>query len=178
MLSFYTSLIGSESDRSRFEQIYLAYRQDMYRAAFAVLKNPEDAEDAVHDAFLRLIDNLGKVDGVCPKTRSYLLVITRNTAIDRYNRRKRFVPVEDAEELPDAESTEEAALEQFDKAALKAAVMQLPQIYYDVICLEQVCDMDAHEIAAQLGLTYEAARKRLQRAKKLLKQIIEAGDGK
>ena len=175
MLNFYTSLIGSESDRNKFEQLYLAYRQDMYRAAFSVLKNPEDAEDAVHDAFLRLIDNLDNVQGVCGRTRSYLLVITRNTAIDKFNRRKRVVEIDETEEITDSHNVEETALEHFDAAALKAAIKQLPTIYYDVICLEQVCGMDAHEIAAQLGLTYEAARKRLQRAKKLLKEILEVG---
>ena len=55
MLGFYLSLIDSDDDKNKFEQLYLTYRQDMYKIAYSILKNNADAEDAVHQAFLQFL---------------------------------------------------------------------------------------------------------------------------
>ena len=46
MLSFYMSLLNNDYDRGKFEEYYSLYRQDMYRIAYSILHNYEDAEDA------------------------------------------------------------------------------------------------------------------------------------
>lgn len=48
MLGFYLALLDTAEDKSRFEELYLTYRQDMYKTAFAILRSPQSAEDAVH----------------------------------------------------------------------------------------------------------------------------------
>lgn len=55
MLSFYLSILETEEDKDRFEQLYRMFKQDMYAVAYGILKNKEDAEDVVHQSFLSLL---------------------------------------------------------------------------------------------------------------------------
>ena len=54
MLVLYMSFINDEIHRRLFEEIYMTYRKQMFLVARAVLSNDSDAEDAVHDVFLKL----------------------------------------------------------------------------------------------------------------------------
>lgn len=52
----YMQMIASDEDKSKFEQIYLTYRKLMFFVARSILKNDADAEDAVHTAFVSIIE--------------------------------------------------------------------------------------------------------------------------
>ena len=56
----YLQMIESDEDKSKFEQLYIMYKGLMFHVAMKILKNEFDAEDAVHQAFLSLIENLKK----------------------------------------------------------------------------------------------------------------------
>ena len=56
----YLSALDSQEKKSKFEQIYLAYRKQMYYAAFQILQHDEDSEDAVHHAFIKIAVNIEK----------------------------------------------------------------------------------------------------------------------
>ena len=72
----YMQLIDIAEDRSKFERIYEQYKQLMFYTAFQILKRPQDAEDAVHLAFLSIAENISKIsDPDCPKTRAYIVTI-------------------------------------------------------------------------------------------------------
>ena len=60
----YLQAIESEEERSKFEQLYSQYRGLMYHVAMKILNNPHSAEDAVHQAFLSIIENLKKIPDV------------------------------------------------------------------------------------------------------------------
>ena len=47
----YLQLMDAAEERSKFEQLYARYGQLMFYTAFQILKRPQDAEDAVHQAF-------------------------------------------------------------------------------------------------------------------------------
>ena len=57
----YLQMIESDEDKSKFEQLYIMYKGLMFHVAMKILKNEFDAEDAVHQAFLSLIENLKKI---------------------------------------------------------------------------------------------------------------------
>ncbi len=63
MLLIYMSFIDDESHRRLFEEIYLSYRKQMFLVARTVLKNDSDAEDIVHDVFLRIAEDCKEVYG-------------------------------------------------------------------------------------------------------------------
>lgn len=91
MLGFYLALLDTAEDKSRFEELYLTYRQDMYKTAFAILRSPQSAEDAVHEAFMIVIGKLNKISEInCPQTRAYLIIIVKNLALKMYNEVKKL----------------------------------------------------------------------------------------
>ena len=67
----YLQMIETDEDRQKFIQLYETYRGLMFYVANRILHNTEDAEDAVHQAFLSIIENLDKISMVhCPKSRA------------------------------------------------------------------------------------------------------------
>lgn len=60
MLGLYLSLVESEEEKQLIEELYNNNKQVMYNIAFKNLHNSSDAEDAVHEAFLRAIKNIEK----------------------------------------------------------------------------------------------------------------------
>ena len=72
----YLQIIENDKDKSKFEQIYEAYRGLMFHTAFKVLTHGQDAEDAVHHAFVKIAENITKIsEPVCPKTKSFVVTI-------------------------------------------------------------------------------------------------------
>ena len=65
----YLQMLPDKETRSQFETLYLRYRFLMFRVARRVLSNDSDAEDAVHQAFLKLIGLMDKIEGTDDKKR-------------------------------------------------------------------------------------------------------------
>ena len=57
----YLATMETADDRTRFESLYLAYRGLMYHVAYHILKNPQDAEDAVHQSFVKLAEHMATI---------------------------------------------------------------------------------------------------------------------
>ena len=90
MLAFYLTLLDTTEEKGKFEQLYLLYRQDMFKTAYSILKNDFEAEDAVYEAFIIVIKNLEKISEIkCPQTHAYLIIIVKNLALKIYNERKK-----------------------------------------------------------------------------------------
>ena len=60
MMSFHLSIIDTEEDKTKFEVIYEKYHKLMFYVANQILKDNYLAEDAVHDSFVKFIENLDK----------------------------------------------------------------------------------------------------------------------
>ena len=79
----YLTMIEAEEDRHRFLSLYRRYKKLMLYIAHDILHDPHDAEDAVHEAFLRLAEMIEKIHEIdCPETRSLIVMITKSKAID------------------------------------------------------------------------------------------------
>ena len=57
----YMSLMDSADDKSKFERVYQSYKGLMFYTANRILNNPQDAEDAVHTAFVKIAENISKI---------------------------------------------------------------------------------------------------------------------
>lgn len=85
----YLTMIEAEEDRHRFLSLYRRYKKLMLYIAHDILHDPHDAEDAVHEAFLRLAEMIEKIHEIdCPETRSLIVMITKSKAIDLYRKKK------------------------------------------------------------------------------------------
>lgn len=63
-LLVYLKMIDSEEDKSKFERIYCKYRGLLTYVARGIVGDVADAEDAVHQAFVSIIENLDKISTV------------------------------------------------------------------------------------------------------------------
>ena len=164
----YLQMIETTEERSKFEIIYMHYRQDMYRVAYAVLCNPQDAEDAVHSAFVKIAENIQKInEPVCPKTKGYIVTIVRNKAIDIY-RKKRAHP---KAEYLDVMKNMKIAYE--GENLLTKCILKLNDRQRNILILKYHYGYDSKEIAKMLNITYQNALKIERRAKQKLQQLYE-----
>lgn len=86
----YLAMIDSDADKSKFEILYSEYKNLMYYTANRILRNSSDAEDVVHQAFLKVIEILDTISSPrCHKTRALLVTITEHKAIDLYREKQR-----------------------------------------------------------------------------------------
>jgi RNA polymerase sigma-70 factor (ECF subfamily) len=164
-------MIDSPEDRSKFEIMYLEYRDTMYGIAYDILHNVHDAEDAVHYAFVKLAENIQKIgDPKCPKTKGYIVTIVENRAIDIY-RTKQLHPT-----LPYADEVIGIQVEYHGANRLADCILKLPARQRHIIILRYSHGYKLKEIAKLLGISYANALKTEQRAKtKLMELCEEAG---
>ena len=164
-------LIDIAEDRSKFERLYEQYKQLMFYTAFQILKRPQDAEDAVHLAFLSIAENISRISDLdCPKTRAYIVTIVERKAIDmlRAERRHPSVPLD--------ESINGVSVEYSGDNALAKAILALPAAYRQCLLLKFYHGYSTKEIAGIMHLSLANTSKLLQRAKAKLKEIYQEGD--
>ncbi len=173
----YLSTIDSKEDRSKFEQLYITYRQRMFYIANRILKDEYLSEDAVHQAFLRIIDNLDKIDKVdCHKTQGFIVVIVENIAIDFYRKRKRENNISfDEIEIYIGDMREDDIPILND---IETAILKLPTNYSTVLRLKFSQGYSNKEISDILNISEENVRQRISRGKKRLAKILTEGSDK
>jgi|SRR5580658_8530452 RNA polymerase sigma-70 factor, ECF subfamily len=171
-----------EEARRRAEDIALAalvdqYAGALYRVAFSVLRNPADAEDAVQEAFLRVLrhrDTLGEVRD----HRVWLIRIVWNIVLDRKRRAKTRPETDDVADLArvlpsKGLSAEELAAAAQHHAHVLACVDQLPEKERQVLVLSAFEELTSVEIAAVLDITESSVRSRLFRARNLIAGLLD-----
>ena len=175
MLGFYLSLLGTEEEKSKFEQLYLKYRQDMYKTAFGILKNEFESEDAVHEAFMRIIKKLTKISEInCPQTHAYLIIIVKNISLKMAEEKNKNVGINiDSVESANEFDLEEDVISKMEVERIQHILEGLSENYYDILFLELFMGFSISEIAELLDITYDNAKKRLQRAKLKSREILE-----
>lgn len=169
--------IKDEASRNKIETIYRTYRMTMFFAAKQIVKDNSLAEDAVAQAFLKLIQISEKISMEnCNKLRSFLVLITKRYAINIYNARKNSyaVSIEDIEldnEITD--STLDRIISEEDVEKLQQLIASLPAKYADVLKLKYAHQFTDKEIASILDISDDNVRIRLHRARNMLKEKLQ-----
>ncbi|WP_294549242.1 RNA polymerase sigma factor [uncultured Pseudoflavonifractor sp.] len=164
----YLQMIETPDEQSKFELLYLKYRGLMFHVAFNILHNRQDAEDAVHHAFVKIAENMKKIgDPMCPQTHSFVVTIVEHRAIDQYRQLQKHPTVELIDGLPGAQ------VEYDGDKPLAACILALPARYRRMILLHYHQGYSVREIAKMLGMSLSAAIKLDQRAKHKLKSLCE-----
>lgn len=164
------------SDAELLEYLFVTYRNRMYGIAFSVLHDEMQAEDAVGDAFERLIPYLGRcrtADG--EKVKHLLARLAKHAAIDIYRKNKR-APIQGLTEQieTDENNPEDVYVQEvFEQEQVALLKEMLPAHYWSVIRLRYMEDMTVKEIAGRLGLTEENVYSRLRRARKCARELLE-----
>ena len=166
----------------KIEQLYTLYEQKMYVIAYSILNNSWQAEDAVSDAFVKIIKNLQKIKDVkSDKTKKFIIRIIQNTAIDLYRKNQRestvFTIVSDEEQsnIADTDNSIEHMLPSMEgREQINKMLSKIPEKYREVLLYRSVHEFSVRETAAVLEISENLGRKRYERARNLL--IRELGD--
>lgn len=168
-MMIYLSTIESPEEKIKFEELYDKYRGFMLKIASHILRGEQDAEDAVHNAFMSLAKNMKLVPELDSlKLRGFLYIVTENKAIDILRERKR----RELEESLDEGHPFYAPLDD-EEQDLAWCIAQMPPRYQEVILLKYSHGYTTREIASILGVSFGAASKLNQRAKARLKELCE-----
>jgi RNA polymerase sigma-70 factor (ECF subfamily) len=153
------------------------YSPSLYRVAYSVLRNAADAEDAVQEAFVRVLrhrDQLGEVRD----QRVWLIRIVWNVVLDRKRRVKSHPETDDVTEMARVLPTDGLTAEQITAAAehhahVLACVERLPEKEREVLQLSAFDELSSVEIAGVLGITESSVRSRLFRARNQMAEMLD-----
>lgn len=161
----------------KLNTLYEIYEQPMYRIAYAVLHDQGLAEDAVSDAFIRIIGKLDIFEDCrSAKTKAYIVKVIKSTSINIYRKNKRRyteeVPISEAMQIADASQTIKCS------DGVSGILNSLNEPDRSIVILRCIKEMSWKEVADRLSLTESNVRKRFERTKKRLKMKGEMSDEK
>lgn len=164
--------IWRRKEPQTLEKLYLAYRSLMFSLANKILKNDEDAEDAVHEAFISMAANADSfLDPDNPSTKAYVSLVAECKAIDLYRRRQRHkgdVAIDSVGEetlgiLPDCS----------ESYVITRCISLLPEKNRHALLLHYCYGYTAVEIARILNTTPAAVAKLIQRGRSKLDTLCK-----
>jgi RNA polymerase sigma-70 factor (ECF subfamily) len=166
---------ASPQDRdAAFTRIVEEHARFLYRVAYSLLRQPQDAEDAVQDALLKLYR--GESWRQMQDERAFLARVVWRTALDRHAGRPFALDDDGAGmRLPDLRpSPEHAAAANDERALLQQLIDQLPDDLRQPLLLSAMDELSSREIGELMGLPEGTVRTRLMRARTQLKANFAA----
>lgn len=163
-------------DRAAFEELVRATYADTYTLAYRLTGDEEDARDVVQETYLRAFRGLKRFRGDAQFT-TWLYRITANCANTHLGRRvrHRHEELEDddavVDERPEADPQARAENEAL-RGRLRGAIEALPPRLRAVVVLRDVYDLPHEAIAEELGISESAAKVRLHRARRRLRDDL------
>ncbi len=173
-------------DDRAYEALVRRYGARMLAVAQRLLRNPEDAREAVQEAYLSAFRSIDRFAGGA-RVSTWLHRIVINAALMRLRsrRRKPEEPIEDLlpDFLPDGHQAQPAARwgEPADEGVerrearelVRRAIARLPESYRIVLLLRDIEQLDTAETADLLGLSQSAVKTRLHRARQALRTLLD-----
>ena len=158
---------GRRGDEAAFDALVERYAAKALAVARRLLENSAQAEDAVQETFLRVVRARRRYDP-CRAFSTWFFTILRNICVDtlRFQARNLCAMREMAEITPHTPA-DQAAVEESPHL-----LASLPKGERDVLFLRVVHDLRFRQIAAALGISTEAAKKRAQRGLRRLRRMI------
>ncbi len=176
-------LQAQQGSDEAFTRLVEHYQTPVFNLCYRMLGEPELAEDAAQESFLRAYQNLSRYDRQRPFA-TWLLSIAAHHCIDRLRRRRFVIFSLDAEredderptELPDMDAInpEQEAIRREEQEGIQAALRGLDATDRAAIVLRYWYDFSEVEIAGSLNLTVSAVKSRLHRARKSVARLLTA----
>lgn len=170
MLLYVLNAVPLESDeQDKFEKIYYKYRNILFSCAFNIVSNSYDAEDILQNAFIKIAQNVKRIDDIDSKeTASFLMIITKNTALDFL--RKSYIKAEEPineDVLADRDMLEQL-VSRLEYQKILNVIKELKSPYSEVLYLHYVNDFSLRQTAKLLNRKEKTVKMQLVRGKKIL----------
>ena len=171
-----STLIGraANGDAAAWEPLVLAHQEAVFRLAYLLLGDPDDAEDVAQESFLRAWNHLKRFDATRP-LRPWLLSIASNLASNRRRSIGRYVSAltRAFRDEPAPPGIEEKSLQRMEANNLWKAVQNLNVTDQQVVYLRYFLDLSVAETSEALGVAEGTVKSRLSRALERLRNIIQ-----
>ncbi|HEY1966273.1 MAG TPA: RNA polymerase sigma factor [Acidobacteriaceae bacterium] len=167
----------AEAERrdERFEEMVGRQSKFMFQVAFSLLRNRQDAEDAVQEAFLKLYR--GEAWLRMDNEKGFLARTVWRVALDYLPRAERTLDVAEMELAASdgaGVSPEQSAVDKDERAVLRRLIDGLPEELRQPLVLSSVEEMTSREVAEAMGIPEGTVRTRVMRARAELKRRFVA----
>lgn len=161
-------------DEPAFRELYRRHTPPLYATALRLSSGPPDAEDAVHDAWVRAVEALGRFEWRS-SLRTWLTSILLHRLREMARQERRTLPLDD--DAPLAAAAPPPPLPHgVDPLDLERAVAALPAGYRQVLVLHDVEGFTHEEIAALLEVEPGTSKSQLSRARRHLRRVLGEDD--
>lgn len=158
-------------DKKWFGDMVHIYQKELYRLAFHILKNKEDAEDALQETLYRAYSHLGQLKN--PEYfKTWMVRILLNTAFEMQKKRKNNLELDEYKDV--IGKSEDITT----KIMLETVIREMDEKYQYVIFLYYYENYSVKEISEILNVSVMNVKQRLSRPRKILKEkLSERGKG-
>ena len=170
--------VWEENARKKLEEIYRVHGAMMMRIAMGILRQTQDAEDALHNSMISMARHMDAVGDVSDyKTASYVCTVAKHAAIDIYRKRSRgHLSYEELlEEQQDQCNVEELVCGEEGVRRIVEAISNLDAAYREVLSLFYLNELSPREIADVLQRPYNTVKSQIQRGRKILQNSLQTG---
>lgn len=178
MLSYYLLMVETDSDKDKVVYIYENFYSFMCYTAGQVLNNHKaDVEDSVHNAMIKIIENIDKIDiSDAKKAKNLCGIIAKNMAKDHLKLKdNQILSLEDVsnENTESTFDTEDIVIGKDTYSVVLKALNSLDEKYRDVCVLKYFHEYKEREIAALLNIPPNTVSVRIHRGKQILREAIK-----
>lgn len=171
-----------QGDERAWGELVDATHREVYTLCVRILGDPDDAAEATQDAYLKAWRGLKGFRGDASFT-TWLYRVAANAAISKHRGRKRRRAHETGADdemlgrVASEGSTEATAGARLEVEGLERALATLPEHYRVAVVLRDVYGLSIEEIATQMKISQTAAKVRVHRGRKKLKELVFPEEG-
>ena len=160
--------MSNKATNADLENTILKYSDLLYRICFLILKNEQDVGDVIQETFIQYMKKHPDFESE-EKKKAWLIKVSQNKCKDflRFHKRHSYVPIDEVEDILMGTSDVEAS----DKVQLEE-IWELDYKLKSVVILYYIEGYSIKETAQMLAISESACKKRLERARNKLKEML------
>lgn len=160
--------MSNKATNADLENAILKYSDLLYRICFLILKNEQDVGDVIQETFIQYMKKHPDFESE-EKKKAWLIKVSQNKCKDflRFHKRHSYIPLDEVEDIlmgtSDVESSDKVQLEE---------IWELDYKLKSVVILYYIEGYSIKETAQMLAISESACKKRLERARNKLKEML------
>ena len=178
MINAALAVLQTDEQRNILSEFYEENKNKFFSLAYAKLQNSEESEDAVQEAFLRIVKYPEKFFSIEPHKRlPYSIIIIRNVVLQMLEKQVKYTFEELPEDIPDSNlSIEDISIGNVARSELVEFIQTLSEAKKQAVILKGVYGLNNREIADVLGITESAVRRRIADAYGRIIYFVRRGE--
>jgi len=154
------------------EQIWEMYRGKLHRYIQNRVDDPATADDILQEVLIKIYTRLDTLKDD-RRLRSWIYQITRNAITDYYRTHRTMAELQETFSIPEMAASARARQE--IGSCLLPMIERLPDHYRQAVMLSEIEGLKQREVAIKQGISLSGAKSRVQRGRKMLKEMLMAG---